>query len=773
MDKHPLDLLSTPENMSPSATDGHSLHEAIISASDLSIISINREGIITSFNKAAEKLLGYQASEVIGKTSPEIFHDPEEIALRNHEIQQELEIKITPGFESLVTYALEKKREYRREWTYIRKDGTRIPVLLSISQLFDTDNKHIGFVGIASDFSEQKKIRARIEESEAQLQSLVSSLDDIVFEIDEQGRYQKVWVKSDEYLFLPREKIYGRTIGELFGEEFAKPFNAGHRRVLDTGETFVIEYKSLAGDERWFSAKYSLIYKDGQRTNRVSVCIQDITDRKTIELSLRESEEKFRRLAENIPGVVYLMRNDEQNTVIYINEQVIQLTGYSSDEFLEGKVNLVQLVHEDDTLYVDNVRAKSILDKVSFQLEYRIKHQSKGWRWISETGVGVYDGDTPLLLEGFITDITEKKESEEELRRMADENSRMFNNSLSLACIANFNGYFEKLNPAWERVLGWSIEELMARPFVDFVHPDDAKKTSDVSSYVSGGHAVSTFENRYRCKDGSYRWLLWSSFPDVARKITYASAIDITGRKKSEEELINSKRNLEAAAFELEEQNRQLDEFAHIISHNLRAPVNNIKALLNFLNDTSRIEDYQLIFEKIRNVTYNISETMNELMETIKIKKNSEIERVEIRFKDILDKVIQSLEGDLMESGATVTYNFNNAPKIYYSKPYMESILQNLISNAIKYRSPNRIPEIFISSDLIKTGIELRVQDNGLGIDLQRFGNKLFGLHKTFHENSEARGVGLFLTKTQIEALGGSISAESEVDKGTTFIISF
>jgi PAS domain S-box-containing protein len=772
MDKHPLDLLSMRENMVPSATDGHFLHESILSASDLSIISVSRDGIITSFNRAAERLLGYNASEVIGKVSPEIFHDPEEILLHNHELQQELEIKITPGFDSLFVYPLEKKREYRREWTYIKKDGTRIPVLLSISQLFDRDNTHVGFVGIASDFTEQKRVRARIEESEAQLQSLVSSLDDIVFEIDEQGRYQKIWVKSDQYLFVPREKIYGRTLGELFGEEFAKPFNEGHRRVLQTGETFVHEYKSMV-DDRWFSAKYSLIHKDGQRTNRVSVCIQDITDRKKIELSLRESEEKFRRLAENIPGVVYLMRNDEQRSVIYINEQVLQLTGYSSEEFINGTITLSQLVHTDDSTYVGNIREKSMSDKLSFQLEYRIRHKARGWRWISETGIGVYDGDKPLLLEGFITDVTDKKESEEELRRMADENSRMFHNSLSLTCIADFEGYFKKLNPAWERVLGWTIEELMARPFVDFVHPDDVKKTSDVSTYISGGHAVSTFENRYRCKDGTYRWLLWSSFPDVARKITYASAIDITSRKKSEEELINSKRNLEAAAFELEEQNRQLDEFAHIISHNLRAPVNNIKALLNFLNDASRIEDYQLIFEKIRNVTFNISETMNELMETIKIKKNSEIERVEIRFKDVLDKVVQSLEGELIESGATVTYNFNNAPKIYYSKPYMESILQNLISNAIKYRSPKRIPEIFISSDLIKTGIELRVQDNGLGIDLQRFGNKLFGLHKTFHENSEARGVGLFLTKTQIEALGGSVTAESEVDKGTTFIISF
>ncbi len=760
--------------MVPSATDGQSLHDAIIHATELSIISVDVEGVITGFNRAAEKLLGYSASEVIGKFSLDAFHDKDEILRRTHELKQELEIEITPGIETLMTYPRERQLEYRREWTYIKKDGTRFPVLLSITELSDRNKTPLGFVAIATDFTEQKKIQLRIEESEAQLQSLVASLDDIVFEVDEHGRYQKVWVKTDEYLFMPREKIFGRTVSDLFGEEFAQPFNKGLKQVLETGETFTHEYPSLApGDNRWFSAKYSLIYKDGKRTNRVSICIQDITDRKLIELSLRESEEKFRRLAENIPGVVYLMRSDESHVIVYTNDVIEELTGYPVSEFLNGNVTLVQLIHEDDSLYVENVRTRSVIDKVSYQLEYRVQHKTKGWRWISETGIGVYDNDNPVLLEGFITDITERKESEEELRRMADENSRIFNNSLSLACLANFNGYFVKLNPAFEKVLGWTREELLSKPFVEFVHPDDAKKTSDVATYISGGHAVSTFENRYRCKDGSYRWLLWASFPDVGRKIIYASAIDITSRKKSEEELINSKRNLEAAAFELEEQNRQLDEFAHIISHNLRAPVNNIKALLNFINDGSRIEDYQLIFEKIRNVTYNISETMNELMETIKIKKNSEIERVEIRFKDILDKVIQSLEGELIESGATVTYNFNNAPKIYYSKPYMESILQNLISNAIKYRSNKRIPEIFISTDLIKTGIELRVQDNGLGIDLERFGKKLFGLHKTFHENSEARGVGLFLTKTQIEALGGTITAESEVDKGTTFVIHF
>jgi signal transduction histidine kinase len=164
---------------------------------------------------------------------------------------------------------------------------------------------------------------------------------------------------------------------------------------------------------------------------------------------------------------------------------------------------------------------------------------------------------------------------------------------------------------------------------------------------------------------------------------------------------------------------------------------------------------------------------MNELMETLKVKKNTEIERIEIRFKDILDRVIQSLEGELIMSGATVTFDFNDAPKINYSKTYLESIFQNLISNAIKYRSPDRLPKLHIASASLGNTVELRVSDNGLGIDMEQFGHKLFGLHKTFHENQDARGVGLFLTKTQIEALGGSITVESKVGHGTTFIIRF
>jgi signal transduction histidine kinase len=292
-------------------------------------------------------------------------------------------------------------------------------------------------------------------------------------------------------------------------------------------------------------------------------------------------------------------------------------------------------------------------------------------------------------------------------------------------------------------------------------------------NFMEAGNNLLSFENRYKCKDGSYRWLLWASAVDVKNQLIYASAVDITERKKSEEELLRSKQNLEAIALKLQEQNRQLDEFAHIISHNLRSPVGNIKALIGLLDHNSSVADYQQICEKLKNVAHNLGETMNELMETLKVKKETTIDRVEIRFKEIFDKVIQSLEGELIQCEAQVTFDFNQAPIINYSRPYLESIFQNLLSNAIKYRSPKRKPKVQVTTSKSDKSIILRVSDNGLGIDMEKYGDKLFGLHKTFHEHKDARGVGLFLVKTQIEVLGGSIAAESKLNEGTTFIIQF
>lgn len=551
-------------------------------------------------------------------------------------------------------------------------------------------------------------------------------------------------------------------------------------------DVFIIKPRTqkITSREEW-----TLIRKDGSRfpallsisalrddydevTGYLAV-IHDLTEVKREDERARESEKKFQLLAENIPGAIYLCRYDEPYSVIYINNQIEDITGYPAADFIAGKITFTKLFHPEDTDMINAQVRRAVDEKRRFHLRYRLRHRSGAWRWVDETGVGVFDNGVLTMLEGYISDITVQKEAEEKLQKIVSENLRVFNSSVNLNVVTGFDGYFKRVSRSWTTLLGWSEIELLSKPFIDFVHPEDIETTREVAMFIIAGNNLHTFENRYRCKDGSYRWLLWSSAVDLTHEVIYASAIDITERKTSEEKLIDSKRSLESIAVKLQEQNRQLDEFAHIISHNLRSPVGNIQALINLLDDKSSVDEYKLIFDKLKNVAKNLSDTMNDLMDTLKAKTHSEVERVEIRFKELLDKVVQSLEGELIIAEASVTFDFEKAPLIYYPKAYLESIFQNLLSNALKYRSPDRKAVIHFESALLDNTIELRVSDNGQGIDLEKFGNKLFGLHHTFHSHQEARGVGLFLIKTQIESMGGSITAESTVDKGTTFIIRF
>lgn len=773
MEKFPSDKFIQEDKFLNALAEAYRLQEAIISATELSIISTNKEGIITSFNRAAETLLGYKAAEVIGKFTPIIFHDLDEVLQRSYEMTHELGIPVEPGFDAFVAKARIKKIADRKEWTYVRKDGSRFPVTLSITSLRDDNDNLIGYAGIATDITDQKISNEKIRESESHLRALVSSLEDIVYEVDEFGRYLNAWSKNDNLLLLPRNEIIGKTLAELYGAKFAKPFDDILQKVIGNGEPYFHEYRSIvSGDERWFGAKYSLIYDNGVPTRRVSVSIRDITDRKKADFALKESEQKFRLLAENIPGVIYLCNNDEDFSMLYLNDKVQEVTGYSKEQFLEGKVRFPALYHPDDRDAIFAEVENALNNRRSFTLTYRVRHHSGEWRWLEEYGIGVYSDQQLLWIEGFISDITSRKKAEEELVRISEENFQVFNNTISLNAVADFEGKFIKLNPAWEKTLGWSLDELKARPFEEFIHPEDLEQTKQTYQSILKGNDVTSFENRYLHKDGSYHWLLWTSSADANRKLVYASALDITKRKLAEQELLQSKGSLESVLQKLQDQNTQLDEFAHIISHNLRSPVGNIQALLSFLNDKSTIDDFKLIFEKLKNTSANLSETMNELMDTLKIKKSTTIEKVELRFKDILDRVIQSLEGNLIQCGASVTFDFKE-PTVNYPKTYLESILQNLISNAVKYRSDERMLEIHLETSKKGNTTILKVSDNGQGIDMERYGEKLFGMHKTFHHHKEARGVGLFLTKTQIETMGGQIYATSEVNKGTTFIIEF
>jgi PAS domain S-box-containing protein len=280
---------------------------------------------------------------------------------------------------------------------------------------------------------------------------------------------------------------------------------------------------------------------------------------------------------------------------------------------------------------------------------------------------------------------------------------------------------------------------------------------------------------------------------------TQSVIFNISQRKKYEQELIISKRKandlsdelievnkelrsssklilkqklqLEEFNKHLENKNRQLSSFAHIASHNLRAPVSNLISLQAFYKESTDLEDKAMLFSKIEIVIDLLNETLNELIESVKIRGNIGITHDPIIFDTIFDKTLAMLDSQILDSNATITSNFSEATNIDYPKLYMESIMLNLLSNSIRYRSPTRIPTIHFWTEVNTNEIILMARDNGLGIDLKKNGKKLFGLSNTFNRHPDSKGVGLFMTKTQIEAVGGSITVESEVDKGTTFKI--
>ncbi|OYU83845.1 MAG: hypothetical protein CFE24_09325 [Flavobacterium sp. BFFFF2] len=249
---------------------------------------------------------------------------------------------------------------------------------------------------------------------------------------------------------------------------------------------------------------------------------------------------------------------------------------------------------------------------------------------------------------------------------------------------------------------------------------------------------------------------------------------NITQQKLYELELKRNIDSLELLTHRIEKKRKILEDFTYIVSHNLRSPVANLAGLLSLLNEEEDEEMRNMFIEKINIAFENLSTTVTDLTNVVQIRQNTEIPKEELFFQEIVSSHIINLETQIKETAATIACDFTACEKINYPKVYLESIILNLLTNAIKYRSPERAPQIIFKSNIDQDGIiSLTCEDNGLGINLEKYGAKLFGLNKTFHAHPDAKGTGLFITKNQIETMGGTISAKSEVDKGTKFIIYF
>ena len=229
--------------------------------------------------------------------------------------------------------------------------------------------------------------------------------------------------------------------------------------------------------------------------------------------------------------------------------------------------------------------------------------------------------------------------------------------------------------------------------------------------------------------------------------------------------------DLKQTNLELIEHNNRLEQFAFIISHNLRAPMARLVGLSTILDFAKDPKETLDIVQLMVKSTHDLDQVIKDLTLILGIQKMNTQVLTEIQFDDLLQKVLKSLEEEIKETQTKITSDFSGVNYITSLYPYLESIFYNLVSNAIKYRHPGRLPRIHIESRQVDSYVLITFADNGLGLDLEKHGENLFNLYKRFHFHTEGKGMGLYLVKTQLAALGGKIDVRSYLNEGTVFTI--
>ena len=280
---------------------------------------------------------------------------------------------------------------------------------------------------------------------------------------------------------------------------------------------------------------------------------------------------------------------------------------------------------------------------------------------------------------------------------------------------------------------------------------------------------VQKFQSEFVLPDGRIRYLFIKYSPDIVNGEVmgfYAFVGDISSMKSLEKELIEANERIE-------EQNKRLLNFSNIVSHNFKNYAQGFSGMMQLLDEQNSPEDQAKIIGIIKKTSDNFTNTIKNLNDIVQVQNMSNVEPIAINLYDEIVKAISTLNIRIRNNQATINNHVDGNTTILSNPAYIESILVNFLTNAIKYKHPDRDPIIELNSYIKNNEVVLTITDNGIGIDLEKHGEDLFGMYKTFHENDDANGIGLYTTKYQVETMGGHIEVESEEDKGSTFSIYF
>jgi PAS domain S-box-containing protein len=511
-------------------------------------------------------------------------------------------------------------------------------------------------------------------------------------------------------------------------------------------------------------------YVLSQNENRNKVIFEKLQNTNDI---IKESNEKYDIVAKATSDTIWDWKIQEDKLIW--NKGIKAIFGYDEDQIGDSSKWWFDNIHPEDSIKM-SIKLYSFIEQKTenWQDEYRFKCFDNSYKYVLDRGFLLKDeSGKAIRMIGAIQDVTKQKE--EELRLKLLETVIVQTKDAIIITEANFNN--KKLpktvyiNPAFSVMTGYTKDDIIGKS------PDLLRGPK--TDIVAIKKIIATIQNKKESlietitskKNKEEFWLRFSMIPiyNSEKELSHWVSIqrDVSEEKQQEKEK-------EHLIRELTQNNKDLKHFSYITSHNLRAPLSNLTGLLNLIEDIP-IEDIELkeILQGFNKSTHLLNETINDLSKVMIIKDNTSIQKEAVLIQEVLDNVLSQLTFQIEIHKPILKITLEEVSILMINKSYLESILLNLLTNSLKYKSDNKILKITITTNQVGNYANLIFKDNGIGIDLERNHDKVFGLYQRFHNYPDSKGLGLYLVKSQVEAMGGSINIKSEVNKGTTFNLKF